>query len=71
MNLADQHALMHAQLAERRETGRPIGAGDLVAEPGRGYHELADAGNAGDCAEAHVLDQILKIRSERRDSNRG
>lgn len=63
--------VMAAQAAERRDTGRPIGPGDLVHEPGRGFWEVVRAGNAGECAEADVEFAILAVRSERRGIERG
>lgn len=52
--------------SERRETGRPIGPGDLLHDPGRGYREVVMAANAGDCALAKVQVEINRLRSERR-----
>lgn len=62
---------MHAQRAERLGTGRPLTHGDLLPEPGRGYVEVDKAYSAGDCAEARVEIEILKVRNERRGEDRG
>jgi hypothetical protein len=44
---------MAAQVAERRETGRPLQAGDLVHARSE-FREVVTAGNACECAEARV-----------------
>jgi len=64
------YAVMLAQTAERRETGRPLGPGDLVHDPGRGWREVVMAYNACECAEALVELDILARRTERRGEYR-
>jgi hypothetical protein len=60
---------MAAQVAERRETGRPLQAGDLVHARSE-FREVIKAGNACECAEARVELDILARRSERRGDER-
>lgn len=70
MLTATLHERMAQQVAERRETGRPLQAGDLIWTAGEGFRGVVDAGNAGECAEARVVEDILALRRERRSAYR-
>lgn len=68
---AAKHAVMEAQRAERRATGRPLRAGDFIqAEVGGEIKRLAyDAHNAGECLEATAEIRALTARKEHNDDN--
>lgn len=69
-DLACWHWRMQAQTAHRRQTGRELQRGDVLRLENGRYVEVIRAGSAGECMEAAVEIQILKRRTERRDSNR-
>lgn len=65
MRTCELHKLMLDLASERRETGRPLGRGDLIRWPTM-FREVIRAGSAGECMEAKVEEDILEVRSERR-----
>jgi hypothetical protein len=56
----DLHALMLAQATERRETARPIAAGDVLQLEDGGYIEVVHAASAGVLLDERAHREIWK-----------
>jgi hypothetical protein len=69
MTAAELHARMVTQTEDRRATGRPLDAGDLVQHESTGeYRVVVDAASAGDCLEARAARHAAQHRKEHEDT---